>query len=171
MTRRILTLTAVATLGAMLMTASSFGAFGAVSAQAQQEAPDTPFITTSDAAERIETDGGEVRVLASEAMTKGAFGVMDSVQKPGSWTAEHSHGFAESFFVVEGTLTVQVNGGSIRELPPGSYVFIPGGVRHAQGNKGPTPVRTLMTTLPTGMERAFRQRQEEFRKTRQVDQK
>ncbi len=81
-------------------------------------------------------------MLAGEAQTNSNFNVFDSVQKPGAWAGDHAHGFAESFYVVEGTLTVQINRGEFRELPPGSYVFIPGGVRHAQGNKGAAPVRT-----------------------------
>src|SRR5688572_4497676 len=169
--KRTLTLGVTVAVGVALMCVSTLGTFGASPALAQQAIPEAPIITTPGVAERIETDGGAIHVLAGEAHTNGTFNVFDSVQQPGAWAGDHAHGFAESFYVVEGTLTVQINGGVIRELPPGSYVFIPGGVRHAQGNKGTTPVRTVMTTLPAGMERTFRQRAEEVRKTRQANPK
>jgi quercetin dioxygenase-like cupin family protein len=76
---------------------------------------------------------------------------------------EHQHKFNESFYVIEGTLTVEING-QTRQVPAGSYVFIPGGMRHAQGNKGTTPVRNIVTTTPAGLEPMFRRRAEEYRK-------
>lgn len=135
--------------------------------QSETSVPDTAFITTPDSAESLPTDSGTARILASESQTKGAFGVMDSTQAPNSWTVTHEHAFAEAFYVVDGTLTVRIDDGPERQLPPGSYVFIPAGVRHAQGNRGDRPVRTVITTHPTGLERMFRQRAEEFRKSKQ----
>ena len=74
----------------------------------------------------------------------------------------HQHAFAESFYIVEGTLTVEVNG-KTRRIGAGSYVFVPGGVRHAISNQESTRVRNILTTTPAGLERMFRRRAEELR--------
>lgn len=42
----------------------------------------------------------------------------------------HWHTFETRSVVMEGTLTVTVEGGSARELGPGSYLYMPGKVKH-----------------------------------------
>jgi quercetin dioxygenase-like cupin family protein len=164
---RPLTLTALVFSGVGIVVAAQTG-------NPPQPNPDTtgiaPILTTSNGGDLLYTDGGNARILAGEAQTKGTFVVMESVQRAGAWTTEHNHRFAESFYVVEGALTVQINGGEPRQMGPGSYVFIPGGVRHAQGNTGTVPVKTVLTTQPAGLERRFRAQSEEMRKLREAEQ-
>lgn len=157
---RTVVLTLTLALGIAAMGAAHFGTFGA-SVSAQQK-PAVPIIVTRDSAEVLTLDFGTARILASQALTNGSFGVIDAVQQPGHWTPLHQHKFEESFLVIEGTMTVEI-GGETREVPAGSYVWIPGGVPHAQGNRGKVPMRNIVTTHPTGLEMQFRRRAEEFR--------
>lgn len=164
---RVITLTAVVLSGIGIVVAAQTGSL-------PKPNPDgagiAPILTAADGGDPLYTDGGNVRILAGEAQTRAAFVVMESVQRAGAWTSEHDHVFAESFYVVDGTLTVQIDGGEPRQMGPGSYVFIPGGVRHAQGNRGTVPVKTVLTTQPAGLERRFRAQSEEMRKLREAEQ-
>ena len=46
------------------------------------------------------------------------------------------------------------------ELPAGSYIVIPRGTPHAQGNLGKVPVKVLLTMTPGGFEQSFKDRAE-----------
>jgi hypothetical protein len=72
----------------------------------------------------------------------------------------HRHNHSdESFYVVSGELTLFLNG-RISKLGPGSFVHIPRGTPHSQGNRSPNPVKLLMRTSPSGFEGFMRDRVE-----------
>ena len=82
---------------------------------------------------------------------------------PGYHTNLHRHVFTdEAFYVLEGVLTVRIDGKNT-EYPAGSYVLIPRGTPHAQGNLGKVPVKLLLTMTPGGFERSFKDRIELFK--------
>ena len=131
-------------------------------------------------------DAGTLRVLASSEATGGAWSLVELKEMPGYHTNLHRHNLTdESFYVLEGSLTVRLNEGT-RDYPAGSYVLIPRGTPHAQGNRGKVPVRVLLTMTPGGFEQSFldrarlfetvkpgdpefRRKRDEFTKTSKVD--
>lgn len=100
-------------------------------------------------------DAGTLRVLASSEDTHGAWSLVELREMPGYHTNLHRHHVTdESFYVLEGSLTVRLND-ETRDYPAGSYVLIPRGTPHAQGNRGNVPVRVLLTMTPGGFEQSF----------------
>jgi quercetin dioxygenase-like cupin family protein len=114
-------------------------------------------------AERIEWlpvgSGNRARILARADQTGGAFTVLEYDEAVGFVTLWHSHLDAdEMLYVLDGTLTVFM-GGQRQELGAGSYVFIPKGVAHAQGNRTREHLRLLVQYSPSGFEGFFPARQ------------
>jgi len=108
-------------------------------------------------------DAGTVRFLASSGETNGAWSLVELTEMPGYKTNLHRHNHTdEAFYVLEGVLTVRIDA-TISEYPAGSYVLIPRGTPHAQGNGGKVPVRILLTMTPAGFERSFKDRAELFK--------
>jgi Cupin domain len=70
--------------------------------------------------------------------------------------------------VIEGRLTVKIND-KVSDYPAGSYVLIPRGTSHAQGNRGTVPARILLTMTPGGFERSFKDRVELFKTAKPTD--
>ena len=74
-----------------------------------------------------------MRFLTSGEDTNGAFATMELTEREYA-TDLHRHNFTdEAYYVLEGTLTLFIEGKS-HKLGAGSYVFIPKGTPHAQGN-------------------------------------
>jgi quercetin dioxygenase-like cupin family protein len=114
-------------------------------------------------------DAGAVRVLASSAETNGAWSLVELKEMPGYHTNFHRHNHTdEAFYVLEGTLTVKINDWT-SEYPAGSYVLIPRGTPHAQGNRGKIPVKVLLTMTPGGFEQSFKDRAELFKTVKPGD--
>jgi quercetin dioxygenase-like cupin family protein len=66
----------------------------------------------------------------------------------------HSHGFDETFYVLEGELVVRV-GDALVARTAGQLAFAPRGVAHALANRRDAPVRYLLVCTPAGFERHF----------------
>jgi quercetin dioxygenase-like cupin family protein len=97
-------------------------------------------------------DYGQARFLVDSATTHGAWSLVEVIEQPGYKTPIHRHNdWDESFYVLEGTLTAKV-GDSVQVFPAGSYVLIPRGTAHAQGNFASVPVRLLLSITPSGFE-------------------
>jgi len=108
--------------------------------------------------ELITYDAGTVRYLATADDTNGAWSLVELTEKPGYKTRLHRHIYTdEAYYVLEGVLTAQI-GEKRYDLPAGSYILIPHGTPHAQGNLGKAPVRVLLTMTPSGFEESFRDR-------------
>jgi quercetin dioxygenase-like cupin family protein len=108
-------------------------------------------------------DAGTVRFLASSGDTNGAWSLVELTEMPGYKTNLHRHNHTdEAFYVLEGVLTVRIDA-TVLEYPAGSYVLIPRGTPHAQGNGGKVPVRILLAMTPGGFERSFKDRAELFK--------
>jgi quercetin dioxygenase-like cupin family protein len=103
---------------------------------AAKQAPaarEAPAITMSPAAELKWTDspvvkGGRVAVLWGNPEKEG-YGRLNR-WPGGSEVALHYHPFEVHGVVLEGTITLTPDGGTARELGPGSYWHIPGRVPH-----------------------------------------
>ncbi|HEY0764770.1 MAG TPA: cupin domain-containing protein [Pyrinomonadaceae bacterium] len=105
-------------------------------------------------------DAGTVRFLASSKDTNGAWSLVELTEKPGYKTRLHRHIYTdEAYYVLEGVLTAKI-ADKTYELPAGSYILIPHGTPHAQGNIGKVPVKVLLTMTPGGFEGSFKDRAE-----------
>ena len=110
--------------------------------------------------DEVTYDAGTARYLASSADTNGAWSVVELTEKPGYKTRLHRHIHTdEAYYVLEGVLTARI-ADKTYELPAGSYILIPHGTPHAQGNLGKVPVKVLLTVTPSGFEQSFRDRAE-----------
>ncbi len=67
--------------------------------------------------------------------------------EPGGSIDAHVHSFEESFYVIEGDLTIETPGEAVRARP-GDYGFVPVGVEHKLHNYGPEPVRWAEMLAP-----------------------
>lgn len=103
--------------------------------------------------------GGVVIYWARGEETHGALTLMESVVAPGEGPPLHVHTDDDEFvYVLEGRVHIYV-AGVLREVPAGSFVFIPKGVRHTWQNTGTSDARFLFGFAPAapGMERFFEQ--------------
>ncbi len=108
-------------------------------------------------------DAGVIRFLVNSEDTNGAWSLVKMTEKPGYKTPLHRHNhWDESFYVLEGVLTAKI-ADKTYELPAGSYILIPRGTPHGQGNFGKVPVEVLMTITPSGFEEMFKDRVELFK--------
>lgn len=108
-------------------------------------------------------DAGIVRFIAPSTSTAGRSATVELTELPGYRTAWHRHNNCdEAFYVLEGVLTIKLVD-EVHELPAGSYVFIPRGTPHGQGNFTEKPVRLLTTFTPGGFDEFFRDRVELFK--------
>jgi len=108
-------------------------------------------------------DAGTVRFLASSEDTGSAWSVVELKELPGYKTRFHKHNYTdEAYYVLEGVLTAKI-ADKIYELPAGSYIVIPRGTPHGQGNFGKVPVKVLLTMTPSGFEKSFKDRAELFK--------
>ncbi|MEG3049046.1 MAG: cupin domain-containing protein [Thermomonas sp.] len=100
-------------------------------------------------------DAGTLRVLVPSSATDGRFSVVELTEQPPYRTPAHVHPeMDESFYVLEGTLALDIDGRSHR-LPAGSFVHIPRGTVHAQGSADERPVTLLATFSPGAFDRFF----------------
>lgn len=143
--------------------------------QVKQEAVDTPrtvekviALNTADL-ESFVYDAGKAKFIVSSEQTNGAWSLVELTEMPGYHTNLHRHNrTSEAFYVLDGVLSVRL-GGVTRDYPAGSYVLVPPGTSHAQGNRGKVPVRLLLTMTPGGFERSFRDRVELFKTVKPED--
>ena len=66
----------------------------------------------------------------------------------------HRHDFDETFYVLEGELTFQLDG-DVFTRRAGELAFAPRGVAHTYANLSAAPARALLVTTPAGFERFF----------------
>jgi mannose-6-phosphate isomerase-like protein (cupin superfamily) len=100
--------------------------------------------------------GGRMQVKLREGDTGGSYSVHESVIPAGSaGPLPHiHHNHEETFYVLEGELTVRVDERKFT-APVGSFVVIPRGVVHQPSNPGTEPARVLLIFSPSGMEHFF----------------
>src|SRR5215468_7020299 len=112
--------------------------------------------------EAFDYDAGKVKLIATSEDTNGAYAVVELTEMPGYKTAWHQHNNCEeAFYVVEGVLTIQL-ADKLYEMPAGSYILIPRGTPHGQGNFTNMRVR-LLTFTPGGFDLFFRDRVELYK--------
>jgi quercetin dioxygenase-like cupin family protein len=97
-----------------------------------------------------------IKAGASDGM--GSLAILETTLPPGvQGPVRHVHDeTVDSFYVLEGTLTVQLDGRTA-EAGAGSYVLIPPGNPHTFSNPSEDPVRVLNVMAPGGFEGYFRE--------------
>ena len=114
-------------------------------------------------------DAGKAKFIVSSEDTRGAWSLIELTEMPGYHTNLHKHNHtSEAFYVLEGVLSVKLNGVT-RDYPAGSYILVQPGTPHAQGNRGSAPVRILLTMTPGGFERSFKDRAELYKTVKPDD--
>jgi mannose-6-phosphate isomerase-like protein (cupin superfamily) len=90
---------------------------------------------------------------ATREATAGFFSLAEVTIEPGtSGPPPHTHReLLDSFYVLEGTLTVRIGSGEV-DAPPGTYACVPPGVVHTFANRSAGPVRLLNLNTPGGWE-------------------
>jgi quercetin dioxygenase-like cupin family protein len=85
----------------------------------------------------------------------GAISVIENAV-PARWDGPplHHHDFDETFHVLDGELTFQVED-ELFTAGPGALAFAPGGVAHTLANLGDVPARYLLLCTPAGFEGYF----------------
>jgi quercetin dioxygenase-like cupin family protein len=99
-----------------------------------------------------------LRFMVTAGDTGGRMTVFESTEHPGFKTQWHSHNNCEeAFYVLDGILTIK-SGGKTYHAGKGSFIYIPRGTPHGQGNFSDKPVRFITTFTPGGAEIFFRER-------------
>ena len=111
-------------------------------------------------------DAGMIKFIATSEKTGGRSAVVELTEMPGYKTAWHRHdNCEESFYVLEGVLTIKI-ADRTRVYPAGSFVLIPRGTPHGQGNFSQAPVKLLTTFTPGGFDAFFVDRVELFKQAK-----
>jgi quercetin dioxygenase-like cupin family protein len=96
-----------------------------------------------------------VKVLLRSEETGGEISIVDvrsSGERPGP--PLHHHDFDETFYVLEGELTFQLEDEHFTR-GPGELAFAPRNVPHTHANLSGAAARTLIVCTPAGFERYF----------------
>jgi mannose-6-phosphate isomerase-like protein (cupin superfamily) len=95
-------------------------------------------------------EGFAVAVKADEQRTGGVVSVLETEEPPGFGPPLHvHHDCAEAFYVLEGEYVMYLEDKEVL-CPPGSFVFVPRGVRHGF-RTGSTASRKLNFYFPASM--------------------
>ena len=114
------------------------------------------FVGPSDGKVLVNPIGGRMVIKASDHQTGGSYSLHENILPAGSpGPRPHiHHNHEESFYVLEGELTIRVGPRTIT-APAGSFVLVPRGVVHQPSNPGAQPTRVLLIFSPAGMDGFF----------------
>jgi quercetin dioxygenase-like cupin family protein len=94
--------------------------------------------------------GVKVTFLVTGAQSGGACFIFEGITPPGGGPPPHiHHREEESFYLLEGTLTIQAAGRTY-QASPGDFVHIPRGTVHSFKNNGTVDAKLLTTVSPAG---------------------
>jgi quercetin dioxygenase-like cupin family protein len=113
--------------------------------------PATPLAVAAEAGDSYWTLGTLVTVKVSGEQTGGRFALWENTLPHGAAPPSHSHPQDESFYVLEGELTVWLDG-ERGARGPGDFTFAPAGVPHTFRVDSES-ARVLVLSTPAGIER------------------
>jgi quercetin dioxygenase-like cupin family protein len=122
-----------------------------------------PVVLDPGDGDRITVGASSLSIKAEAATTGGSFFMSETEIEPGfpgppPHTHEHMH---DMFYVLEGVLTLLVDGDTI-DARPGTFVCAPPGTVHTFTNRSGAPVRFLNLSTPGGFEGYMRELGEAF---------
>jgi quercetin dioxygenase-like cupin family protein len=91
-------------------------------------------------------------VLLHGEQTGGRLSVTELVVPPGAGPPLHTHDFDETFYLLEGELTFQIEEALVTK-GAGELAFVARNVPHALANHGDAPARYVLVCTPPGLER------------------
>lgn len=99
--------------------------------------------------------GAVINIKVRSKETSGSYSLLESVLPAGGRVPPHIHHREdEATYVLDGELTIQIGGSTIR-AQAGSYVVVPRDVSQSFTNSGTTPCRFLTYFTPGGNEQFF----------------
>ena len=94
--------------------------------------------------------GDRVTFLVTGAQSGGACFICEGMAPPGGGPPPHVHHHEEeSFYLLQGTLTIQA-GGQTFQASPGDFIHIPRGTVHSFRNDGKVDAKALVIVSPAG---------------------
>ena len=119
--------------------------------------PLTPIIRGPEDGEQFHAGGDRCRFLAVGTETGGGYGLWEATVPPGGGPPPHlHHREEEGFYVIEGVVTVYVEGQPV-EAGPGAFVHLPRGTQHWFRNESDRDAKMLILVAPGGMEAMFQE--------------
>lgn len=114
-----------------------------------------PVITQPGQGREMAVFGDEVEFVITGEQSGGRLTQWIETTHPGGGPPPHYHTREdENFYVIEGSAEF-FQDGEWKAVAPGTAVFMPKGVVHAFRNAGQTPLKMLITTVPSGFENFF----------------
>ncbi len=128
--------------------------------------PDDGGRPAAEAIVRPSGDGERVKAGAAEALFKaergdgdGTFSLSETTLPPDfPGLAPHRHEtFVDSFYVLDGTLSVQLGEEDVVDAAPGAFALVPPGTAHTFSNTSGSAVRSLNLMAPGGFEQYLKE--------------
>lgn len=117
-----------------------------------------PVVLRSGEGEHVQLGQSSFVIKAGVETTDGRFALLETTLEP-RFPGPKPHVHRETldmFFVLEGTLTMQL-GEETLDLLAGSFVLVPPGMAHTFSNRTDQPVRLLNMDAPAGLESYLRE--------------
>lgn len=112
-------------------------------------------MTTPGSGKVFNALGDEVTVLLSGGQTGGTFTMVQVVTPPGGGPPPHWHENEDEWFLVQEGRIELWKDGIWTEVPAGTAIFLPRGVKHTYRNCGDAPLRIIVHAAPAGFEVFF----------------
>lgn len=101
--------------------------------------------------------GEQMSIHVPNDRVGGRFSVVETIAAPGAAAPPHIHRSAdEYFFIQQGQMHFACDGVEF-DAPAGTSVLVPRGVVHHWVNLSETPVRSIVTFTPGGIEQMFKE--------------
>jgi len=117
--------------------------------------PSPPVIRKPAQGRTVAVVGDVYRFLATGEDTDGKYTLWEAIVPPGGGPPPHVHSREEEgFYVLEGEITLTINGKPL-VAGPGVFANMPVGTPHSFKNEGSRPARMLISVAPAGLEKMF----------------
>ncbi|HYF63299.1 MAG TPA: quercetin 2,3-dioxygenase [Herpetosiphonaceae bacterium] len=118
--------------------------------------PIGPAVVNSSDGESFWMVGDRIRIIIGGEQTNQSFSLLETLVFPGGGPPPHRHlRESESYYILEGTLSVTIDGQTLA-AGPGSFVHVPPAAVHTFRNEQDSQARMLVFVTPAGFENYFR---------------